>query len=84
MNWFMHHAVLLALVGASVAVGYGLWLTTWLLKQPPGNERMREISGHQFLSDDVPLVVGAYLGAERVPATGMSPMRICWQRLALQ
>ena len=44
MNWFMHHPVLLALVGASVAVGYGLWLTTWLLKQPAGNERMREIA----------------------------------------
>jgi K(+)-stimulated pyrophosphate-energized sodium pump len=44
MDWFMHHAVLLALVGAGVAVGYGLWLTSWLLKQPEGNERMREIS----------------------------------------
>ncbi len=29
-------------------------------------ERMREVFGHQFLSDDVPLVVGAYVGAERV------------------
>ncbi len=29
-------------------------------------ERMREVSGHQFLSDDVTLVVGTYLGAERV------------------
>jgi K(+)-stimulated pyrophosphate-energized sodium pump len=44
MSWFMHHAVLVALVGAGVAVGYGLWLTAWLLKQPAGNERMREIS----------------------------------------
>ena len=34
----------LALVGAGVAVGYGLWLTAWLLKQPAGNERMREIA----------------------------------------
>jgi K(+)-stimulated pyrophosphate-energized sodium pump len=44
MDWFMHHAVLVALVGAGVAVGYGLWLTAWLLRQPAGNERMREIA----------------------------------------
>jgi K(+)-stimulated pyrophosphate-energized sodium pump len=36
--------VLLGLVGAGVAVGYGLYLTWWLLRQPAGNERMREIS----------------------------------------
>jgi K(+)-stimulated pyrophosphate-energized sodium pump len=40
----MHHAVLLGLVGAGVAVAYGLYLTWWLLKQPAGNERMQEIS----------------------------------------
>ena len=45
MNWFMHHPVLLALVCAGVAVGYGFYLIFWLLKQPEGNERMREISG---------------------------------------
>src|SRR5213596_1529145 len=45
MDWFMDHPVLLALVCAAVAVGYGLWLTFWLLKQPAGNERMREIAG---------------------------------------
>src|SRR5512133_3022433 len=45
MDWFMHHAVLLALVCAAVAVGYGLYLTWWLLQQPAGNERMREIAG---------------------------------------
>src|SRR5437016_2449045 len=45
MDWFMHHPVLLALVCAAVAVGYGLYLTFWLLKQPEGNERMKEISG---------------------------------------
>jgi K(+)-stimulated pyrophosphate-energized sodium pump len=45
MNWFLHHPVLLALVCAGVAVGYGLWLTAWLLRQPDGNERMREIAG---------------------------------------
>ncbi len=44
MDWFMHHSVLLGLVGAGVAVAYGLYLTWWLLKQPAGNERMREIS----------------------------------------
>jgi K(+)-stimulated pyrophosphate-energized sodium pump len=44
MSWFMHHAVLVGLVGAGVAVGYGLWLTAWLLKQPAGNERMQEIA----------------------------------------
>ncbi|HZQ03654.1 MAG TPA: sodium-translocating pyrophosphatase [Gaiellaceae bacterium] len=45
MNWFNHHPVLLALVGAGIAVAYGLWLTVWLLRQPDGNERMREIAG---------------------------------------
>ncbi len=29
-------------------------------------ERMREVFDHQFLPDDVPLVVGAHLGAARV------------------
>ena len=41
MDWFMHHAVLLGLVGAGVAVAYGLYLTWWLLQQPAGNERMQ-------------------------------------------
>src|SRR5471032_179130 len=45
MTWFMHHAVLVGLVCAGVAVGYGIYLTLWLLRQPEGNERMREISG---------------------------------------
>ena len=44
MDWFMHHAVLLGLVCAGVAVAYGVYLTVWLLKQPSGNERMREIA----------------------------------------
>ncbi len=44
MDWFMHHPVLLGLIGAAVAVGYGLYLTYWLLQQPAGNEKMREIS----------------------------------------
>src|SRR3984957_3579453 len=44
MTWFMHHPVLLGLVGSGVAVGYGLWLASWLLRQPDGNDRMREIA----------------------------------------
>src|SRR6202008_2480280 len=44
MHWFSDHPVLLGLVGAGVAVGYGLYLTWWLLQQPAGNERMREIA----------------------------------------
>jgi K(+)-stimulated pyrophosphate-energized sodium pump len=44
MDWFMHHAVLLGLVCAGVAVVYGLYLTAWLLRQPDGTERMREIA----------------------------------------
>src|SRR3954465_2962456 len=44
MDWIMDHAVALALVCGAVAVVYGLWLTSWLLKQPAGNERMREIA----------------------------------------
>ena len=30
MDWFMHHPVLLGLVGAGVAVGYGLYLRSVL------------------------------------------------------
>jgi K(+)-stimulated pyrophosphate-energized sodium pump len=44
MDWFKDHPVLLGLVGAGIAVGYGLYLTWWLLQQPAGNERMREIA----------------------------------------
>jgi K(+)-stimulated pyrophosphate-energized sodium pump len=35
--------VLFALVCAGVAIAYGIGLTVWLLRQPDGNERMREI-----------------------------------------
>src|SRR3954470_19231799 len=45
MDWIMDHAVAIALICGAVAVVYGLWLTYWLLRQPAGNERMREISG---------------------------------------
>jgi K(+)-stimulated pyrophosphate-energized sodium pump len=44
MSWFMHHAVLFALVCAAAAVAYGLYLTKWLLGRPAGTERMQEIS----------------------------------------
>src|SRR5215470_14168912 len=44
MHWFSDHPVLLGLVGGGVAVGYGLYLTWWLLQQPAGNERMQEIA----------------------------------------
>ena len=32
MSWFMHHAVLFALLCAGAAVVYGLGLTGWLVK----------------------------------------------------
>jgi K(+)-stimulated pyrophosphate-energized sodium pump len=44
MSWFMHHAVLFALLCAVAAVAYGLGLTVWLLRQPAGTERMQEIA----------------------------------------
>src|SRR3954467_9701769 len=44
MNFFTDHAVLFALVCALVAIAYGIGLTYWLLKQPAGSERMREIA----------------------------------------
>ncbi len=45
MDFFNDHAVAFALVCAGIAVLFGIYLTYWLLKQPQGNERMREISG---------------------------------------
>src|SRR5438552_17126796 len=44
MSWFMHHAVLFALLCAAAAVLYGIYLTTWLLGRPAGTERMQEIA----------------------------------------
>jgi K(+)-stimulated pyrophosphate-energized sodium pump len=38
------HAVLIALVCGALAVVYGLALTRWVLSQPAGTERMREIA----------------------------------------
>ncbi|TML13236.1 MAG: sodium-translocating pyrophosphatase [Actinobacteria bacterium] len=43
-SFFNDHPVLFALVCAGVAIGYGIGLTVWLLRQPDGNERMREIA----------------------------------------
>jgi K(+)-stimulated pyrophosphate-energized sodium pump len=42
--FFQDHAVLFALICAAVAVGYGLYLTFWLLRRPAGTERMQEIA----------------------------------------
>jgi K(+)-stimulated pyrophosphate-energized sodium pump len=44
MSWFMHHAVLFALLCSAAAVAYGLGLTVWVLGRPAGTERMQEIS----------------------------------------
>jgi K(+)-stimulated pyrophosphate-energized sodium pump len=44
MDFFNDHAVLFALVCSAVAIGYGLYLTWWLLQQPAGSERMQEIA----------------------------------------
>jgi K(+)-stimulated pyrophosphate-energized sodium pump len=44
VDFFVDHAVLFALVCAGVAIGFGLYLTYWLLAQPAGNEKMQEIS----------------------------------------
>jgi K(+)-stimulated pyrophosphate-energized sodium pump len=44
MHFFNDHPVLFALVCAGIAIAYGIGLTYWLLRQPAGNERMREIS----------------------------------------
>ncbi len=44
LDFFEEHSVLFALICASAAVAYGIGLTIWLLRQPTGSERMREIS----------------------------------------
>jgi K(+)-stimulated pyrophosphate-energized sodium pump len=44
MSFFQDHAVLFALICGLLAVAYGIGLTIWLLRQPAGNERMREIA----------------------------------------
>src|SRR6476620_1095010 len=44
MSFFKDHAVLFALLCSGAAVVYGLWLTSWLLRQPAGDARMQEIA----------------------------------------
>ena len=44
MSFFRDHAVLFALICGGVAVGFGAYLTVWLMGRPKGSERMQEIS----------------------------------------
>ena len=41
--FFEDHSVMFALICAAIGVGYGIYLTFWLLGKPAGNERMQEI-----------------------------------------
>jgi K(+)-stimulated pyrophosphate-energized sodium pump len=42
-TFLVEHNVLFALICGLSAVAYGAYLTRWVLRQSPGNERMREI-----------------------------------------
>src|SRR3954454_21516512 len=44
MDWFHNHPVLFALICAALVVAYGVGLAGWVLRQPAGTERMREIA----------------------------------------
>src|SRR3954467_3917388 len=44
MSDTLNHAVMLALVCGVVALLYGMFTAMWILKQPDGNDRMREIA----------------------------------------
>jgi K(+)-stimulated pyrophosphate-energized sodium pump len=44
IDFFKDHPVLFALVCSAIAIVYGIALTVWLLRQPAGSERMREIA----------------------------------------
>ena len=44
MSDMLNNAVMLALVCGVVALLYGMFTAMWILKQPDGNERMREIA----------------------------------------
>jgi K(+)-stimulated pyrophosphate-energized sodium pump len=43
MDFFSDHPVAFALVSALIAIGFGIYFTWWLLRQPPGDARMQEI-----------------------------------------
>jgi len=43
MDFFNDHVVAFALICAGVAIAFGIGFTSWLLRQPPGDERMQEI-----------------------------------------
>ena len=40
----MSESLIFALACGAAAIAYGVWSMTWVLKQPQGNERMREIA----------------------------------------
>ncbi len=44
-DFLTDHGVLVALVCAGAAVVYGILVTIFLLRKPPGNQKMQEISG---------------------------------------
>src|SRR5688572_16715604 len=44
MDFFNDHAVAFALICAAIGVGFGIYFTMWLLRQPAGSERMQEIA----------------------------------------
>ena len=44
MDFFNDHAVLFALICATVGIALGVYFTWWLLQQPAGTERMQEIA----------------------------------------
>jgi K(+)-stimulated pyrophosphate-energized sodium pump len=44
MEFLRDHVVAFALLCSAVAIGFGIGLTLWLLRQPAGSERMQEIA----------------------------------------
>ncbi len=43
MDWFSDHPVAFALAASALGIAVGIALTAWVLQQPKGDERMREI-----------------------------------------